>query len=85
LPKEHPLTPRQFAKEAFGGLSEQERAIALLIAQGKSNREIAEALVISQRTVGTHIGHIYAKLGLGTRAQLVGWVVEKGLGIASLP
>jgi DNA-binding CsgD family transcriptional regulator len=55
LPKEPPLTPRQAAKAAFDGLSEREREIAWLIAEGKSNREIAEALVISQRTVGTHL------------------------------
>ena len=85
LPREHPLTPRQSAKEACGGLSEQERAIALLMAQGQSKREIAAALVISQRTVGTHIGHIYAKLGLGTRAELASWVMEKGGALTSLP
>jgi DNA-binding CsgD family transcriptional regulator len=79
LPKEQPLTPRQLAKQAFGGLSEQERMIAMLVAKGRTNREIAEALVISQRTVGTHLGHIYAKLGIDTRVQLAAWTIEKGL------
>jgi RNA polymerase sigma factor (sigma-70 family) len=78
LPKEPPLTPRQAAKAAFDGLSEREREIVWLIAEGKSNREIAEALVISQRTVGTHLRHLYAKLGMGTRVQLAGWAMEKG-------
>jgi DNA-binding CsgD family transcriptional regulator/predicted negative regulator of RcsB-dependent stress response len=79
LPKERPLSARQSARQAFDGLSEREREIARLIVQGKSNREIAAALVISQRTVGTHIGHMYEKLGIATRAQLVAWAMEKGL------
>jgi len=79
LPKKLPLTERQSAKRAFGGLSEREREITVLIAQGKTNREIAEELFISQRTVGTHIGHMYAKLGIDTRVQLVSWAIEKGL------
>jgi DNA-binding NarL/FixJ family response regulator len=84
LPREHPRTTRQSAKDAFGGLSERERAIALLIAQGKSSREIAEAFSISERTVETHLGRIYAKLGLDTRAQLAAWVVEKRLALPSI-
>jgi DNA-binding CsgD family transcriptional regulator len=84
LPKERPLTPRQSARLAFGGLSERQREIALLIAQGKSSREIAEALVISQRTVETHVGKIYTKLGFNSRTQLAAWVAEKGLALPSL-
>ena len=84
LPKEQPRTPRQSAKDASGGLSEREREIALLIAQGKTNREIAEAFSISQRTVETHLGRIYSKLGFNTRPQLAAWVVEQGLARPSL-
>lgn len=76
LPREPALTPRQSATHAFGGLSEREREIVRLVTQGKSNREIAEACSISQRTVETHLGRIYAKLGVSTRAQLAAWVVE---------
>jgi DNA-binding CsgD family transcriptional regulator len=79
LPKERPLSARQSARHAFEGLSEREREIARLIAQGSSNREIAAALFISQRTVGTHIGHMYDKLGIDSRAQLVAWAIAKGL------
>jgi DNA-binding CsgD family transcriptional regulator len=79
LPKEHPLTLRQSVTHAFGGLSERERAIAILIAQGKSSREIAGTLVISQRTVETHVGSIYARLGFNSRTQIAAWIVEKGL------
>jgi DNA-binding NarL/FixJ family response regulator len=56
----------------------------LLIAQGKSSREIAEALAISQRTVETHVSNMYTKLGFSSRAQLATWTVEKGL-TADLP
>jgi DNA-binding CsgD family transcriptional regulator len=55
--------------------------IESLIAQGRSSREIAEAFSISERTVETHLGRMYAKLGLGTRAQLAAWVVEKRLAL----
>jgi len=76
LPREQPLTPRQSARHAFGGLSERERAIARLIGEGSTNREVAEACSISQRTVETHLGRIYAKLGLSSRTRLAAWVVE---------
>jgi len=76
LPRERPLTPRQAARRACGGLSEREHTIARLIGEGSTNREIAEACSISQRTVETHLGRIYAKLGLRSRAQLAAWVVE---------
>jgi len=71
-------------KTPSGGLSEREREIALLIAQGKTNREIAEAFSISKRTVETHLGRIYSKLGFNTRPQLAAWVVEQGLARPSL-
>jgi DNA-binding CsgD family transcriptional regulator len=83
LPREQPLTPRQSAKEAFGGLSEREGAIALLIGRGSTTREIAGACSISQRTVETHLGRIYAKLGLSSRAQLATWVAETGRALPS--
>ncbi|HEY6409312.1 MAG TPA: AAA family ATPase, partial [Ktedonobacteraceae bacterium] len=79
LPKEKPLLPRQVAKQAFDGLSEREREVAILITHGRSSREIAETLVISQRTVETHVGNIFSKLGFSTRTQIAAWTVEKGL------
>jgi DNA-binding CsgD family transcriptional regulator len=83
LPREQPLTPRQSTTQTFGGLSEREREIARLIAQGSTTREIAEACSISQRTVETHLGRIYAKQGLSSRAQLAAWVVETGRALPS--
>jgi DNA-binding NarL/FixJ family response regulator len=53
-----------------GGLTAQEQQIAELAAQGLSNREIAERLLLSPRTVGSHLYRIFPKLGVTTRAQL---------------
>ena len=72
-------SPHRLAKRAFEGLTERERAVAALIARGKSNREIAEELVIVPRTVETHISSILAKLGFTSRAQIAVWAAEKGL------
>jgi DNA-binding CsgD family transcriptional regulator len=79
LPKEKPLLARRATASQFGGLTERERQVATLIALGKSNREIAETLVISYRTVETHIANIMFKLGCTARSQVAAWVVEKGL------
>jgi DNA-binding NarL/FixJ family response regulator/exonuclease VII small subunit len=79
IPAEPLAVSRRAAKAAFGGLTERERAVAMLIAQGQSNREIAEALVVSERTVTTHVSNIFAKLGFSSRAQVASWAGEKGL------
>jgi DNA-binding CsgD family transcriptional regulator/tetratricopeptide (TPR) repeat protein len=79
LPKEKPLLASRAIASQFGGLTERERQVATLIAQGRSNREIAETLVISYRTVETHIANIMFKLSCTSRSQVAAWVVEKGL------
>ena len=79
LPREKSVTASRVAKEAFGGLTEREREVAALIAQGKSNREIADELVVSYRTVETHVGTILSKLAFSSRAQIAVWAVEIGL------
>lgn len=79
LPVLHPLTPQRALQQTFGGLTSREREVAALIAQGKSNRAIAEALVIGERTVETHVGNILSKLGCISRTQIAAWAVEKGL------
>ena len=66
-------------KEKFGGLTAREREAALLIAQGKSNREIAEAMTVGVKTVETYITRILNKLGFDSRVQIATWAVEKGL------
>jgi HD-GYP domain-containing protein (c-di-GMP phosphodiesterase class II) len=50
-----------------GGLTDREVEVLRLLAQGRTNREIAEALVISEKTAGHHVEHIYAKAGASTR------------------
>ncbi len=57
----------------------RELEVAALIAQGKSNRTIAQALVVEVKTVGVHITHILDKLGFASRAQIAGWAVGRGL------
>lgn len=79
LPREKPASTNRAAREAFGGLTEREREVVRLVAQGKSNREIADALVVTKRTIETHINNILYKLNLASRAQIVVWAVEKGL------
>jgi DNA-binding CsgD family transcriptional regulator len=79
LPRTRPLSPARARKQAFGGLTTREREVAELIAQGKSNREIAGVLVVSERTVETHISSILSKLGFTSRTQIATWAIEKGL------
>lgn len=79
LPDEKPLTPRAVARQAFGGLTAREREVAALLAQGKTTREIAAALVVSERTAEVHVSNILRKLGFVSRTQIAVWAVEKGL------
>jgi non-specific serine/threonine protein kinase len=62
------------APPASATLSRREREIAVLVAEGLSNREIAAHLVISKRTVDAHLDHIFGKLGLSSRVQLATWL-----------
>jgi predicted ATPase/DNA-binding CsgD family transcriptional regulator len=63
-------------------LTRREKEIAALVAAGLGNREIAGRLVLSKRTVDSHIDHIFTKLGFSSRTQLVGWVLEQRKGTA---
>lgn len=63
------------------GLTRREREVAALVAQGESNRRIAEALVLSERTTEGHVSNILSKLGLASRTQIAAWFVEKELNI----
>jgi DNA-binding NarL/FixJ family response regulator len=53
--------------------------VVRLVARGRTNRQIAEQLVIAPRTADTHVGNILTKLGQDTRAELAVWAVEDGL------
>jgi DNA-binding NarL/FixJ family response regulator len=62
-----------------GGLSPREREVLALVAQGKTNAEIAEQLVLSEHTVHRHVANILAKLGAPTRAAAVATATEQNL------
>jgi predicted ATPase/DNA-binding CsgD family transcriptional regulator len=58
-------------------LTRREKEIAALVADGLGNREIAQRLFLSKRTVDSHIEHIFAKLGFSSRTQLANWVRDQ--------
>jgi DNA-binding CsgD family transcriptional regulator len=57
-------------------LTGRQLEIARLIAQGMSNEQIAQALVLTPGTVGNHVGHILRRLGARNRAQVAAWITE---------
>ncbi|MGW6454353.1 ATP-binding protein [Streptomyces sp. NPDC055078] len=65
---------------ADSALTRREVEVAALIAEGMSNREIASKLIVSQRTVDTHVDHILRKLGFSSRTQVAAWVAENRAG-----
>jgi len=67
----------RFGPGAPGGLTRRELEIAQLLAEGLSNKGIAARLVISQRTVETHVDRILSKLGFVSRHQVASWVAEQ--------
>jgi predicted ATPase/DNA-binding CsgD family transcriptional regulator len=72
-----------------GGLTAREHEIAVHVASGLSNREIAARLFISKRTVDAHVEHIFGKLGISSRVQLTVWlrdrVADSNAGQAPVP
>ena len=60
-----------------GGLSTREAEVARLVAEGLSNRQIADRLVISERTAGNHVSHILTKLGFTSRSQVAAWAAPR--------
>jgi non-specific serine/threonine protein kinase len=79
-----PVAPQPAAatpadKARLGGLTPRECEVAALLAQGKSNREIAAALVVGTRTAETYISRILNKLGFSSRVQIATWAIEQGL------
>jgi DNA-binding CsgD family transcriptional regulator len=74
-----PRQPAPVQAERANPLTPREREVAALVARGLSNRAIAGELVITEATAERHIGNVFAKLGLGSRAQLAIWAHEYGL------
>jgi DNA-binding NarL/FixJ family response regulator len=80
-----PAVARQLTREmvapptGVGALTERERAVLILVAQGKTNQEIADELVISERTARTHVSHVLRKLQLSSRTQAALVAIREGL------
>ena len=62
-----------------GGLTARELEVLALVARGSTNRQIAAQLVISEKTVASHVRHIFAKLGLSSRSAATAYAYEHGL------
>jgi two-component system response regulator NreC len=66
-------------KDSYSTLTEREREILKLVAEGYTNNQIAERLVISPKTVDTHRTHVMDKLNLHSRSELVKYAMRRGL------
>ncbi|MFB4300476.1 response regulator [Actinomadura sp. NTSP31] len=71
---------REPADRGLAALTEREREVLVHIACGRSNREIARALVVSEKTVKTHVSNLLMKLGVQDRTQAALYAVRNGIG-----
>jgi predicted ATPase/DNA-binding CsgD family transcriptional regulator len=76
-PPAAPQVPAPAGSPLTGPLTSREVEIATLVADGLSNKEIAQRAAISKRTVDAHVDHIFAKLGLSSRVQLTVWLRDR--------
>ena len=67
------------------GLTETERRVAALVAQGHTNREVAAAMFVTENTVQTHVRHIFQKLGVRSRTELAVQLLSEAARQASAP
>jgi non-specific serine/threonine protein kinase len=77
-----PLKPgqdRRYVQVGHIVLTRREREMAVFVAQGRSNQEIADRLVLSRRTVEGHLDRLRHKLGVSSRAQIAAWAATAGL------
>ncbi|ABG95040.1 probable transcriptional regulator, LuxR family protein [Rhodococcus jostii RHA1] len=68
------------AQPGLTSLTQREQQVAELVAEGLTNKAIADKLVISQRTAQGHVEHILSKLGFTSRAQIAAWIIEQRQG-----
>ncbi|MET8978179.1 LuxR C-terminal-related transcriptional regulator [Streptomyces sp. NPDC004539] len=66
---------------ARGALTAREAEVLALVAEGRTNREVAGALVVSEKTVARHLSNIFGKLGLGSRTAAAAYAFEHGLAV----
>jgi DNA-binding CsgD family transcriptional regulator len=64
---------------ALGGLTAREAEVVRLVATGLTNRAVAGALFLSEKTVARHLANVYGKLGISSRAAATAWAYEQGL------
>jgi two-component system OmpR family sensor kinase len=69
---------RRYADD-IARITRRERDVAILIAEGLNNAEIAERLTVAEGTVANHVANVLRKLSLRTRTQIAVWIVERGL------
>lgn len=79
------LTGAAHRPGAAAGLTARELEVLAFVATGRTNRQIATRLVISEKTVASHLNHIFTKLGLGSRAAVTGYAYEHGLARPGAP
>jgi DNA-binding NarL/FixJ family response regulator len=73
----HRIRTRRTDAPAHEPLTEREREVLALVAKGRSNKEIATELAITERTARTHVSNILGKLGLASRTQAALWAIEQ--------
>ena len=76
---EYIRTAEAMEENSYDRLTDREREVLQLIAEGHSNREIAELLHISEKTVRAHRAHLMDKLGIHSTAELTGYAIRKGV------
>ena len=72
------LTARD-QERAVGSISDREKEVLVLVAQGRTNKEIAENLVISENTARNHVSRILDKLGFSRRSEAASFAAQHGL------
>ena len=78
IPIEEPAAAASVAPAALQGLTDREREVLDLIAVGRTYAEVARALMISEKTVSTHVSHLLTKTGTSGRVELAGLVHRVG-------